>query len=268
MKPRGWEPTSSFEEKLKEVLVPPRLYAWFRARRERARGEREIRLLPVLVEPARNAVDAGANKGVYSTWMARTARHVYAYEPNPKLYRQLIRSMGRKVTVSPAALSDENGEAALRIPQSAKGHSNQRASLSADAVASSFDAVAVETRRLDDEGLSDIGFIKVDVEGFEYEMLKGAAATIACDRPILLVEIEEIHTKLPIVEAVRRIEREFAMRAYFTLHGRLHPIAALDPARHHDRTRPRENYVFNFLFFPAERPEAAFSDGLRALLDD
>jgi len=267
VKPRGWEPTSTFEEKLKDVLVPPRLYAWFRARRERARGEREIHLLPALVDPARNAVDAGANKGVYSTWMGRTARHVYAYEPNPKLHRQLVRAMGRKVTVSPAALSDQNGEAALRIPRGAKGYSNQRASLSEDAVASSFDAVAVETRRLDDEGLSDIGFIKIDVEGFEYEMLKGAAKTIARDRPTLLVEIEEIHTKLPITEALGRIEREFNMRAYFYLHGRLRQIAALDPARHHGPKCPREGYVFNFLFFPAERLEEEFPPGLRVLLE-
>ena len=176
--------------------------------------------------------------------------------------------MGRKVTVSPAALADQNGKATLRVPWSAKGYSNQRASLSADAVASNFGVVTVETRRLDDEGLSDIGFIKVDVEGFEYEMLKGAAAIIARDRPILLVEIEQIHTKLPIAEAVGRIEAEFAMRAYFYLREQLHPISALDPARHHDRTKPREDYVFNFLFFPAERPEEEFPPGLRALLAD
>ena len=73
---------------------------------------------------------------------------------------------------------------------------------------------------------------------------------------------------LPITEAVARIEREFGMRAYFYLHGRLHPIAMLDPARHHGPNCPREDYVFNFLFFPMERSEAEFPPVLHGLFAD
>jgi len=51
----------------------------------------EIALLKVLVEPRRNAIDAGANKGVYTHFIAKYARHTYAFEPNPKMFAILGR---------------------------------------------------------------------------------------------------------------------------------------------------------------------------------
>ncbi len=262
----GWQPPSTFEERLKNILVPPRLYAIIRGYRERRGGEREIRLLPFLVDPARNAVDAGANKGVYSYWMARYARHVFAYEPNPKLFRLLVRGMGRNVTVSPVALSDRNGQAELRVPRTSKGYSNQRASLSAEAVGPDYGALTVDARRLDDEGLADVGFIKVDVEGYEFQMLQGVTETIARDRPILLAEIEEHHTKMLLADAVGRIESSFAYRAYFYLRGRLAPFAEIDPIANHGTPASRADYVYNFLFFPEELQESEFHPELRRLL--
>src|SRR5262249_58883080 len=47
----------------------------------------------------------------------------------------------------------------------------------------------VEVRTLDSFALTDVRFIKVDVEGSEREVLDGAAATIARDRPALLLEL-------------------------------------------------------------------------------
>ncbi|MEQ9349725.1 MAG: FkbM family methyltransferase, partial [Alphaproteobacteria bacterium] len=59
-------PRAPLEERLKHALVPPSLYIRYRAWKERLKGEAEIALLPSLVDPSRSAVDAGANKGVYS----------------------------------------------------------------------------------------------------------------------------------------------------------------------------------------------------------
>jgi FkbM family methyltransferase len=47
----------------------------------------------------------------------------------------------------------------------------------------------VEIRRLDDYNFENIDFIKIDVEGFELEVLNGAQETIKCSRPILLIEV-------------------------------------------------------------------------------
>ena len=122
--------TSTFGERLKYALVPSWLYIRYRVRKEIRRGEAEIALLPFLVDRSRNAVDVGANKGVYTHVLSKLARHTYAYEPNPKMFGVLRRNIEKGVTASPIALSDQTGRSELRIPFGRKGHSNQGASLS------------------------------------------------------------------------------------------------------------------------------------------
>jgi FkbM family methyltransferase len=246
----GWEPPSSLDERLKAALVPPWLYLRYKALREWRRGEAEVRLLPMLVDRRRNAVDIGANKGTYSYFLARLARHVYAFEPNPKMFRILKRGAASNVTASPLALASCCGAAELRVPRGRKGYSNQGGSLSAVKVPDNFAAVAVETRTLDDLALRDIGFIKIDVEGFEEQVLAGARETIERDRPTLLVEIEEAHTHKPIEQSLETILRLGYRGLFFDrTAGALRSLDAFDAERHH-RHPESGCYVFNFVFLP------------------
>lgn len=246
------EITSTLGETLKYSLIPGSLYIRYRARKELRRGEREIALLPELIDPARNAIDAGANKGVYSYFIAKLAKQVYAYEPNPKLFRILQRNIARNVTASPLALSDATGQAVLRVPYGSKGHSNQGASLSGVKVAQNFTPVEVATSRIDDLGLRDIGFIKIDVEGFESAVIRGAQNLIARDRPNLLVEIEEKHTRRPIEELLREIVALGYDGMFLPASGgTLAPLSAFDPVTQH--RAPNAGYVFNFVFKPNGR---------------
>ena len=244
-----WQPSLTVEERLK-LLVPPRLYVRYKAAKEWRRGEPEFRLLPLLMDRRRNAVDAGANKGTFTYAMARYARHVYAFEPNPKMVAVLRRTAGRNVTVSDAALSNASGTAELRIPRYGKGSfSNQGASLSTVKVSEDFASVTVSAKRLDDLGLADIGFLKIDVEGFEQEVIDGARELIARDRPTMLIELEEKHTRIPIERSLAAVEG-LGYRGMFIdrASGALSDLSRFDPDRHH-RTR-EAGYVFNFIFFP------------------
>src|SRR5205085_7556894 len=90
--------TSTLEERIKHALIPGRLYIRYRALKEWRRGEAELKLLPSLIDRHRNAIDVGANKGTYTYFMARLARHVYAFEPNPKMHAVLRRTIGSNVT--------------------------------------------------------------------------------------------------------------------------------------------------------------------------
>ncbi len=186
-------PSSTLEERIVNAAIPPRLYWRIRAWRGWWKGEAELRLLRHLVDPRRNAVDAGANKGVYSYFLSRQARHCFAYEPNPKIRAILERCCrGANVTVSGAALSDRNGSATMMLPLRRGRPSNQTGSLRTDVVARmDHMAIEVETRRLDGEDVGDVGFIKIDVEGFERQVIEGARQTVARCRPTLLVEIDE-----------------------------------------------------------------------------
>jgi len=248
-----WEPPSSFEEQLRGVLIPPSIYYVLRARRELRSGEAELKILPFLIDPERIAIDAGANKGVYTYWLERLSQHVHAYEPNPKMLKTLKRGAGFKATIHFAALSDQAGEFALRIPKTSQGkYSNQGASLNHDKVGDSYGEVMVKTRRLDDEGLANIGFIKIDVEGHEMAVLDGALETIKRDRPTLLIEMEENHTKRPIENDLKKVT-DLGYRMLFLHKGMLKSGAVFDGDTHHRTAPSPQDYVFNFIFVPTEK---------------
>ena len=248
-----WQPPASIEEKLRGALIPPKLYYKLRAKRELRGGEAELRILPFLVDPTRIAVDAGANKGVYTYWLEQLASHVHAYEPNPKMFTVLRRGAGAKATVHFAALSDQVGEFALRIPKTAKGrYSNQGASLNHDKVGDSYGEVMVQTRRLDDEGLDDVGFLKIDVEGHEMAVLDGARETIKRCRPTLLIEMEQQHTGRPIETDIKRVT-DLGYRMLCLHRGILTSGARFDAQAHHTNAPSAQDYVFNFIFLPEER---------------
>jgi FkbM family methyltransferase len=250
--PGNWIPPTNFEERLKALLVPPSLYIRYKAQKEWWRGEPEFRLLPFLVDRRRNAIDVGANKGTYTYALARLAKHVWAFEPNPKMFNILKRGAAANVTARMVALSDRSGQAELRVPRMRKGgFSNQGSSLSATKIAANYRAVSVETRRLDDLDLADIGFMKIDVEGFEAEVLEGARETIRRSRPVMMIELEERYIKIPIEVALQRV-LDLGYAGMFLAHGTLQQIEQFDPVAHHRGADAA--YVANFVFFPQQRP--------------
>jgi FkbM family methyltransferase len=246
--PDGWIPPTNIEERLKGLIVPPSLYIRYKAQKEWWRGEREFRLLPFLVDRRRNAVDVGANKGTYTYALARLAKRVWAFEPNPKMFEILRRGAAANVTASMVALSDRSGLAEFRVPRMRKGgFSNQGGSLSTTKITENYRSVSVEARRLDELELQDIGFMKIDVEGFEAEVLDGARETIRQCRPVMLIELEERYTKMPIELALQRV-LDFGYVGMFVAHGTLRSLEAFDPVAHHRMAS--DAYVANFLFFP------------------
>ena len=239
-----------------------RLDYWWRAQRSmHYKGEREIKLLKFIVDPGRNSVDVGANKGVYAYWLQKYSRQVFAYEPNPANFRYLSCATGN-VTVFNCALSDKNGSARFRIERvpgykpgkSKKGEDfwfdDLGGSLNLEKAGSDYAEITVETRRLDDEKLENIGFIKIDVEGHEFEVLNGARETLRENRPVLQIEIEERYNGRPIREAVGEVEALGFKAFVFTPMG-LKGFSEVDHSKHFDRKNFTDFYVFNFLFFPA-----------------
>lgn len=243
-----WEPPATLEERLKRLLAPPRLELARITARELRRGEPELRLAPFLVDPDRLALDIGANRGIWTAVAARRARRVIAFEPNPKLYRVLAAALPANAEARRIALSDRDGEAALEVPRSARGFSNQHASLNpARNAGREVRAVTVETRRLDGLDLPPVGFMKIDVEGHEAAVVAGARALIARDRPRLVVEIEDAHAGRPAREIVGEIEA-LGYHALVLRAGALTPAAAHFAA---DPPGPGEpGYINNFVFLP------------------
>jgi FkbM family methyltransferase len=169
-------------------------------------GELELRRLEELVPRYRVALDVGASLGMYTSRLNRLARQVHAFEPHPELAARL-RLAVPKAKVHALALSDRDGEAELRIPVVAgvayHGWGSIEPENHLEAVrCSAVRSVRVPSRRLDSLELDDMGFIKIDVEGHELAMLRGAEQTLSRCRPILLSEAEDRH-RPDAVDSVR-----------------------------------------------------------------
>jgi FkbM family methyltransferase len=152
-------------------------------------GEPELRILHRVCDRSRTALDIGANIGIYTYFLRRHSSKVHAYEPNPELAARLQR-LFHDVTVHNAACSDRMGSLILRIPIE-----NGRAQHELASVSQNFEDVheivsyQVPAVTIDSEGVNDVGFIKIDVEQHERQVLQGAIKTIRRWRPNIIVEV-------------------------------------------------------------------------------
>jgi len=243
-------PHFTLEERIKYSV--PRLYMRYLLRKNWRKGEPELKILPQIVPKGRVAIDVGANKGVYTYHLSRLCPHVHSFEPNPKMHWILTRALPKNATAYTCALSDREGSAELIVPIYGKNFTNAGASLSTLKKEGQHGAVTVQTRTLDSFNFTNVGFIKIDVEGFERTVLTGAAETIRRERPTILVEMEEDHTDEPI-EASHAFMNQFDMDGFFLRDGQLLPLTAFNPDKEHRNyttKRPGHGFINNFIFRP------------------
>lgn len=173
------------------MLLPPSRFYRRRIAQEARSGEPELAFLDKLAPRGGTALDIGANQGIYAYALAEIAYRVVAFEPNPD-YAFFARWMLRgRAEVHKLALSDTTGRGALHVPLSDGGMVLHLAG-SLKRTHSQFRddrTYEVEIRTLDDFHLTNVRFIKADVEGSEREVLDGARATLGRSRPVLLLEL-------------------------------------------------------------------------------
>ena len=173
------------------MLLPPSRFYRRRISEEARSGEPELAFLDKLAPRGGTALDIGANQGIYAYALAEIADRVVAFEPNPD-YAFFARWMLRgRAEVHKLALSDTTGRGALHVPLSDGGMVLHLAG-SLKRTHSQFRddrTYEVEIRTLDDFHLTNVRFIKADVEGSEREVLDGARATLGRSRPVLLLEL-------------------------------------------------------------------------------
>jgi len=179
-----------WREKL-AMLQPP---SWFYGRRiayEAATGEPELSVLRELMRPGGTAVDIGANQGFFAFALSQLADRVICFEPNPD-YAAFARWMLRgRAEVHALALADKAGRGTFHVPHADDGMVLHLAGSlkQTHAQFKTIETYEVEIRTLDAFALTDVRFIKADVEGSEREVLEGARATIARERPPILLEL-------------------------------------------------------------------------------
>lgn len=139
--------------------------------------------------PDKIFLDIGAHVGTYAWSLAPKFKHTYAFECNPKVFCYLaaniaLQDMTSIITPVHIGLGDEAKTLPL-IVRSEDGGGNGVKQLKEGEVGGQ----EVTIRTLDSYWYSNIGFIKIDVEGFEKEVLLGARETLrASGYPPILFE--------------------------------------------------------------------------------
>jgi FkbM family methyltransferase len=163
-------------------------------------SEGEVEVFRSALRPGDVALDIGANLGAHTIPMARLVGptgFVFAFEPQRILFNVLCGNTAlnelTNVKVFPLALGRASGQ--TRVMPVDYGGANNFGGISLGGERG--EAVPVAT--LDDIGLPKLRFIKLDVEGMELEVLLGAKATLARDRPILYVENDRLEKSEALV---------------------------------------------------------------------
>lgn len=141
------------------------------------------------------ALDVGAHVGAVAIYLGRKFEQVIAFEAVPTTFEFLRRNTDDLANVT--ALNVAVGPAAGETYLSHYPRHGQLSHVAPDTDIPKTERVGpIPVVAIDDMDLSDLSFIKIDVEGFELPVLEGARRTIERFRPTILVEQngnEELH---------------------------------------------------------------------------
>lgn len=174
--------------------------------------------LPPLLDSSKNAIDVGGNVGHIAYFLSQYCRRVYAFEAVTVVCERLqeVTKLADNIVVQNLAISDFCGEADFFIDHqrlSNSGLHDVSAVTTSFKPPTQFKSTKTRVKSIDKLGIDNVGFIKVDVEGSELDVLHGAEATIERYSPDLLLEIFEPFSKYP-VEDVFRFGFERGYRCY------------------------------------------------------
>jgi FkbM family methyltransferase len=159
--------------------------------------EFSLRYLFSFLKPDFVVLDIGANIGYTTLNFANYCRQgfVYGYEPDALSFSKLERNLSlnhfSNVIINRKGLGERAAE--LRLVTINRHHTGMNRILSPST--KEYESEKIEVVRIDDEvtrlNINTINLIKIDVEGYEWNVLQGAEGSIQKFRPILFIELIE-----------------------------------------------------------------------------
>lgn len=152
-------------------------------------------VLKEFIKPGDVAYDIGAHFGFYTIAMSHfvgSNGSVFAFEPNPQVLQSLRKSFSDKknVHIMNVAVSDTNGESSLFVPGDASMASLKDWTDKQHGPVTQVRCSTTTIETLIDSGLPFPKFIKIDIEGAELKVFKGAERLLNSNRaPIILFEV-------------------------------------------------------------------------------
>ncbi|WP_203706042.1 FkbM family methyltransferase [Asanoa iriomotensis] len=186
------------------------------------RIEPELARLASYAPRGGTAVDIGAWYGPWTRGLRRLADLVVALEPAAELAHRVATAYP-DVRVVEAAASDHPGTATLYLPAGGPGVGTSSVE-HGEGVGTTVRRVTVDSLEL-----TDVRFMKIDVEGHELPALRGAEQTVRRDHPLLLVEVEE---RIQPIEPVVSLLAEWGYRPFVMPRDRWLPLEEFDLVTH------------------------------------
>ena len=137
--------------------------------------------------PGTTAIDAGAHIGTHTVLLSRHVGpngRVYAFEPQKKIYRELVHNMrlNQATNVVPLRFAVGDAHGVIEMEPAATGNEG--------GTPRGEGGDAAELRTIDSFGFNNVSLVKIDVEHMEDQVIDGARDTIARNRPVIIVEIQ------------------------------------------------------------------------------
>lgn len=169
-------------------------------------------LVTTFVSPGMYVLDIGANIGYYTLLLARAVGpqgRVWAFEPTAALQQDLkwhvvANGFADRVVIVPVGLSDHEGRADIAID-------NISATLHWAEDGPPNRVETIDLRRLDavaaDLGIEKLDFVKIDIDGHEFHLLKGAEQILREHRPTMVMEMAQssLHVAATDVRELARL---------------------------------------------------------------
>lgn len=156
--------------------------------------EPELALLRDLLRPGSVTIDVGANYGIYSATAARFSGDqgvVYAFEPSLHAFSVLVMNSERnapsRINMERLAVASITGAGQLSVHRDSSRNVLRRAG-ELGGQTESVHCIELD-RYIAEKQLTRVDLIKVDVEGAEELVLRGAAETIDRFRPVIIFEV-------------------------------------------------------------------------------
>jgi FkbM family methyltransferase len=223
--------------------------------------EDEIKFLRCLIKPGQRVIDIGANYGVYALSMAKLvgpSGAVWAFEPTSStagfLEKGIAANNFSHVNLESCALSSVCGSAELMLNETSELNAISRGVPSANPT----ETVRVETLDscMQRHSWRNISFVKIDAEGEEINIIKGATRFLSEASPLIMYEVrasDDFHLDLV---------NQFAALGYFSY--RLLP--GLDLLTPFDASSKPDGHLLNLFCCKADRAAELARD--RLLVDD
>ncbi len=210
-----------------------------------------VRLFQTLIKKDDVVIDVGANIGCTSILFGELAEQVISFEPSPTTFNLLQKNIKQSglenITLLNSALGSNPGVSKITYAESNRsgGFISNKTTISTGHVTEK-----IRIEKLDniihDLNISKLDFIKIDVEGFEKEVIEGARNTINKFQPIIVLELN--HWCLNAFQRITIPDFFDYLQSVFPILYAVEGDFYADLYEESDRYKIMYNHIINFKF--------------------